>query len=192
MSKSRTRQRREQKQESTRSRNLIMGGIAIVGVIAVIAVLLFVWESQLPDVDLAEVADESLTFANQGQEHIPEGSPRPEYNSNPPTSGPHYAQWLPTGVYEQPTLDENLVHNLEHGHIWLSYRDEDDTEIIETLTEIQSQFPRWVIVTYRPENDDRLVAAAWTRMLPMETPDEDAILAFITRHRNNAPESIAG
>jgi hypothetical protein len=49
-----------------------------------------------------------------------------------------------------------------------------------------------VIVTYRPQNVDRIVAAAWTRLMPLETPDEDAILAFILRFRNQAPESIPG
>ncbi len=192
MSKSRTRQRRQQKQSATRSRNVIMGASAVVGAIVLIAVLLLVRSSQLPDVDLGENPDESISFANLGQEHIPEGSPRPEYNSNPPTSGPHYAQWLPTGVYSQPTLDENLVHNLEHGHIWMSYRDADDTEAIEMLSAIQSQFPRWSIVSHRPQNDDRIVLAAWTRLLPLEEPDEATILAFISRHRNKGPESIAG
>jgi hypothetical protein len=192
MSKSRTRQRREKKQAASQSRNSIVGIVAVVGVIAIIAVVLLVRNSQLPDVDLGENPDESVTFGNLGQEHIPEGSPRPDYNSNPPTSGPHYAQWLPTGFYSQRTLDENLVHNLEHGHIWLSYRDADDTEAIEVLSAIQEQFPRWVIVTYRPENEDRIVVAAWTRLLPLETPDEDTILAFVTRFRNQAPESIAG
>ena len=192
MTKSRTRQRRQEKESTSRSRNLIIGVIALVGGIVIIAVVLFVRSSQLPDVDLGENPDESVVYANLGQEHIPEGSPRPAYNSNPPTSGPHYTQWLPTGVYDQAAPDENLVHNLEHGHIWLSYRDAADTEAIEALSAIQEQFPSWVIVTYRPDNVDRIVVAAWTRLLPLETPDEDAILAFVLRFRNQAPESIPG
>ena len=84
------------------------------------------------------------------------------------------------------------MHNLEHGHIWLSYRDANDTEAIDKLTAIQSQFPQWVIVTYRPENEDRIDVAAWTRLLRLDKPDENAILAFITRFRDHAPESIAG
>jgi hypothetical protein len=192
MSKSKTRERKQQRQSAARSRNYILWGIIAATIVIVAAIILIVGNNQLPDVNLAEVPDESVTFPLLGQEHIPVGSPRPNYNSNPPTSGPHYASPLRAGVYPQQPPDENLVHNLEHGHIWLSYRDADDTETIDTLTTIQSQFPLWVVVSHRPQNDDRLVAAAWGRMLPMEEPDTDTILAFITRHRNRAPESVPG
>ncbi len=192
MSKSRTRQRREIKQSTSRSRSTMVAIIALVAVVAVGAILFFVNRSQLPDVNTAEVADNSITYPLQGQEHIPEGSPRPDYNSNPPTSGPHYASPIRAGVYDQTPPDENLVHNLEHGHIWLSYRDADDTEAIESLSAIQQQFPRWVVVSYRPDNADRIAVAAWGRLLPLEAPDEEQILAFILRYRDQAPESIPG
>ena len=48
------------------------------------------------------------------------------------------------------------------------------------------------MVSYRPENEQRLVAAAWGRLLPLDTPDSEALTAFIMRHRNNAPESVPG
>lgn len=190
--RSKTRQRREEKQAASRSRTLVIAaGIVVVVAVIVIAVLA-IRSSQLPDVDTSAVADNSVTFPIQGQTHIPEGSPRPNYNSNPPTSGDHYVYALRAGVYDQTPPDENLVHNLEHGHIWLSYRDADDTEAISALTAIQSQFPNWVVVTYRPENDSRIAAAAWGRLLSLDAPDEDQILAFIMRYRNQAPESIPG
>lgn len=192
MDKSRTRQRREIKQSVNRSRSTMAIIVAVVTVVAIGVIIFFVNRSQLPDVDLGEVADGSITFPLQGQEHIPEGSPRPDYNSNPPTSGPHYASPIRAGVYQQTPPDENLVHNLEHGHIWLSYRDADDSEAIQTLTAIQEQFPRWVVVTYRPDNDDRIAAAAWGRVLPLDEPDAEQILAFVMRYRDQAPESIPG
>ncbi len=192
MGKSVTRQRRSKKQAESRSQNMIIAGIAAVGVIAVAVVIFFINRSQLPEVDLAAVEDASVTFPLQGQEHIPEGSPRPNYNSNPPTSGPHYATPIRAGIYHQVVPDELLVHNLEHGHIWMTYRDPEDTEAIEALTRIQNAFPQWSVVTHRPDNDDRIAAAAWGRLLTLEEPDEDQLLAFITRHRNRAPESIPG
>lgn len=190
--RSKTRQRREQKQAASRNRVWITIG-AIIAVVAVIVVaVLSIRSNQVPDVDISAVADNSVTFPILGQTHIPEGSPRPNYNSNPPTSGDHYVYTIPAGVYDQTPPDENLVHNLEHGHIWLSYRDADDSETISTLSAIQSQFPRWVVVTYRPNNDSRIAAAAWGRLLSLEEPDEDQLLAFIMRYRNQAPESIPG
>src|ERR1700733_10453690 len=63
------------------------------------------------------------TFENQGQTHITEGSTdHPTYNSNPPTSGWHWPSPAAWGVYPNGQPDERLVHNLEHGGIWISYK----------------------------------------------------------------------
>lgn len=55
-----------------------------------------------------------------GRKHVPEGE-IVEYNSNPPTSGPHDEQWEKAGIYDQPLKDEKLVHSLEHGYVIISY-----------------------------------------------------------------------
>jgi hypothetical protein len=191
-SRSKTRQRREQKQATTRSRNIMIAAGAAAVIIIAAVIIFAVRSNQLPDIDVNAVADNSVTFPILGQTHIPEGSPRPNYNSNPPTSGDHYVSPIQAGTYSQTPPDENLVHNLEHGHIWLSYRDADDTEAFEALSAIQAQFPRWVVVSNRPDNDSRIVVASWGRLLSLDTIDEDQIMAFILRYRNQAPESVPG
>ena len=40
-----------------------------------------------------------------------------KYNSFPPSSGPHYAQPAPWGVYPDSIKQTILVHNLEHGGV---------------------------------------------------------------------------
>jgi hypothetical protein len=59
-------------------------------------------------------------LSDQGRNHVPIGT-AVEYNSNPPTSGPHYAQWEKPGIYSKVLQDGNLVHSLEHGYIVISY-----------------------------------------------------------------------
>ena len=44
------------------------------------------------------------------------------YNRNPPAGGPHNPVWLHCGVYTQPVANENAVHSLEHGAVWITYR----------------------------------------------------------------------
>lgn len=58
--------------------------------------------------------------ADLGREHVPDGT-KVEYNSNPPTSGSHFADWTRAGVYEQPISDGHLIHALEHGYVIVSY-----------------------------------------------------------------------
>lgn len=55
-----------------------------------------------------------------GRTHVPIGTEE-KYNSNPPTSGPHFEEWIKAGVYDAPRDDRNLVHSLEHGYVIISY-----------------------------------------------------------------------
>lgn len=59
-------------------------------------------------------------MADLGREHVPAGT-QTDYNSNPPTSGKHYADWIRSGVYSEPKDDRNLIHSLEHGYVIMSY-----------------------------------------------------------------------
>lgn len=55
-----------------------------------------------------------------GRGHVPIGEVV-EYNSNPPTSGKHYEDWIKSGIHSEPSDDRNLVHSLEHGYVIMSY-----------------------------------------------------------------------
>lgn len=59
-------------------------------------------------------------IADSGREHVADGT-IVNYNSNPPTSGSHYADWTRAGVYAKPISDGHLVHSLEHGYVVISY-----------------------------------------------------------------------
>lgn len=59
-------------------------------------------------------------LSDLGREHVAPGT-KVDYNSNPPTSGNHYADWIRKGVYDQPKEDGYLIHSLEHGYIIMSY-----------------------------------------------------------------------
>ncbi len=101
----------------------------------------------------------------------------------------------PTGVYESEQPDEDLVHNLEHGHIWISYDPAQLTEgQIERLREIVESFERLggVILTQRAANDDALpiAVASWSRILQLATVDEAVIRDFVRTNRGHSPEGF--
>lgn len=72
-------------------------------------------------------------FANLGNAHIAEGNTRADYNSNPPTSGPHWETVAAWKRYDFVVPDQVLLHNLEDGVFHA------DTE---TLTACQRQVGR--------------------------------------------------
>lgn len=64
-----------------------------------------------------------LNLKDEGHEHIPPGSPEPDYKTNPPTSGPHveppYQQ--ADGAYSEMPEPIDFVHSLEHGRMEIQY-----------------------------------------------------------------------
>jgi hypothetical protein len=84
-----------------------------------------------PPVQVADLAaaakqagcDLRLKLKDEGHEHIPVGSPPPNYKTNPPTSGAHveppYQQ--ADGAYSETPAEIDYVHSLEHGRLEIQY-----------------------------------------------------------------------
>lgn len=64
-----------------------------------------------------------LKLKDEGHDHIPVGSPAPDYKTNPPTSGDHveppYQQ--ADGAYAEMPAEIDIVHSLEHGRLEIQY-----------------------------------------------------------------------
>lgn len=131
-----------------------------------------------------------VAYPSQGGAHIEAGTAHPAYNSNPPTSGWHYANEANWGIYQTELPDENLLHNLEHGGIWISYSGVDE-ETIAKIETLAKQYPNKIVVEPRSKNDAKIVLASWTRLLKLDAFDEAAIINFIKSNKNRSPEPNA-
>lgn len=136
----------------------------------------------------AESRKPGEAIPEMGRTHIADGAEHEPYNSNPPTSGPHYAAPAGAGFYETQIPDETLIHNLEHGHVWISYRDPGDAELKEKLKKLSQDNPWKLIITPRPENDSAIALAAWGRLLKLEIFDEKQINSFLKAFIDKGPE----
>ncbi len=129
-----------------------------------------------------------VDYPIQDRDHIQIGQPHPAYNSNPPTSGWHYPAPADWGFYNEELPDELLVHNLEHGGIWISYRSAEDTELINQLVALLRGYRSKVIITQRSRNDTPLAVAAWGHLMKLDRYDNAALVTFIRRFKNRGPE----
>ena len=125
-----------------------------------------------------------------GRDHVPEGTKVTNYNSNPPTSGNHWPRAADWGFYNVVLPDEQLVHNLEHGGIWVSFKDI-DSETKSKLENIARIYPQAVIVTSRPQNDSKIVLASWGKLDKLDSLDEQSLERFIKANINKSPEPLA-
>ncbi len=92
----------------TKKNSLIL--FALIAVVAFLIWLFIESSKPLPGTKVADL----------GRGHVSIGE-KVDYNSNPPTSGKHYADWVKAGVFEAEKDDRNLVHSLEHGYVIISY-----------------------------------------------------------------------
>lgn len=127
----------------------------------------------------------------QGREHIDPGQGHAPYSSNPPTSGPHYLGPAEVSIYDNELADEQLIHNLEHGHVWITYKTSSaSAELIEKLKGTVQENSRLVVLTPREANDSLIALASWTRLLKLDQFDKEKIVDFIKTNRGNAPEFV--
>ena len=177
---------RKQKLKST----LIWGGIGVV-VIAIIG--LVVWQGVRP------AAGESIPIM-VSDPHIPLDSDPGEYNSDPPTSGPHYAEEARAGFFDKNNYQfpaGYLVHNLEHGYVIFWYNcdllDESDcTNLKEQIKTTMDDLGGTKLIAYPWTSlDVPLVMTSWGRLQRFETFDAEQAKAFYRANLNRAPEPDA-
>ncbi len=107
----------------------------------------------------------------------------------PPAGGPHFIDPLPGGVYDQPIDDGRVIHSLEHGLIWISYRPDGVSEAqLNALKDLTGDQRRDVILSPRPLNKDAVVVTSWGQRQIVDPGDTDEIKKFIESNLNRSPE----
>ncbi|WP_435769213.1 DUF3105 domain-containing protein [Nocardioides sp. SYSU DS0651] len=139
-----------------------------------------------PDTSLADVR----VYGDLAVDHVPDGV-SVDYPQSPPVGGRHAQAWLECGVYDAEVPVENVVHSLEHGTVWLTYRaDRLDAEEVAALA---AQLPDNGILSPYPDQKAPVVATVWGRQLALTGPDDPRIPLFVAEHGagDTAPEPLA-
>jgi hypothetical protein len=137
--------------------------------------------------DLKEVE----LFEGEGQTHVDEGT-TVIYKTDPPTSGPHYARWLPAGIYEiGKTQPELLVHNLEHGNVVIYFdRGQFQKTDLDLLLALPQKYSgQWDGVVLVEQKGAPLTLTAWQAKLPLSAYDAKKIDQFLEAFRGRGPEN---
>ena len=101
------------------------------------------------------------TFPAQAAEHVEAPKEGFEYNSFPPTSGPHHPIPAPFGVYDEPVEQFRLVHNLEHGGLVIQYGPRVPRQEVDELLEWYRDDPNGIVVAPLPALGNKIALAAW-------------------------------
>lgn len=125
--------------------------------------------------------------------HISAGQ-RVSYSQAIPTSGPHgqEASW---GYSAQQLPNKNIIHNMEHGGIVVSYRPDLDTATVQKLVKLftkpyaDPQFiPGKAIVMPRAGQKQSIVLASWNRLLKLNNYDQKTLENYYWTNEGKSPE----
>ncbi len=99
------------------------------------------------------------------------------WNTNPPTSGPHYEIPAVWGAYTEPVNMAQLVHNLEHGGISILYGSSVPDSTVAQLRSFYDGHTRGTILAPLPSLGDQIAHGAWTTKSASDPADGTAHLA---------------
>ena len=198
--KSRRERTRQKRQSEKRLAQLIWGAF-ILGALGLISFAAWqvgfsLWRSsQSTTGESAELMESIL--------HVDEGTPI-DYNTDPPTSGEHYARPLPAGFFEETPLgydaeqpEAHIVHSMEHGYVIFWYNcevisEDDCTDLKEGIQSVMSEFNFLEVIAF-PWNsiDEPLVMTSWGQIQRFDSFDRMAAREFVFFNQNKSPEAQA-
>jgi hypothetical protein len=157
--------------QSDSRRKALTIGAAVAGValgFAVVAVLLGVMGGGgLDDQALAaDMTAAGCTFqsvpALEGAHSVRQpGGTSGKWNTDPPTTGPHYGIAAIFGIYEDELEIARVVHNLEHGGIYILYGDEVPEETVDRLRDFYDSHQTGTVMAPLNRLGDEFAVGAW-------------------------------
>ena len=104
-----------------------------------------------------------------------------DYDQSPPAGGPHNPIWQNCGFYDERVRDENAVHSLEHGAVWITYQPDLPQKEIERLRDL-AQNNSLVLASPYPDQNSPVVATAWGKQLTLESSEDSDLERFIRKY----------
>lgn len=192
--RSKNRAESNSKRKRRRNSRLLWGAIAVIGV-GVLGYALWVAFRPSYGESIPVMADSN---------HVNEGEDPGPYNSNPPTSGPHYVNEFNAGFYDESDIDSLpeypegfLVHNLEHGYVIFWYNcnvldPQSCTNLKNQIKSVMDKFNSVKLIAFPWESlKVPVVMTSWGKLQEFKEFDDGQAATFVERNRNRSPEPNA-
>jgi hypothetical protein len=173
----------------------MVAGLAILAALIVVAAAVVVPRvvDDLAGDDTAAVTgqeaslDGVLVVADLSPEHRDDDV---DYEQVPPIGGPHDEIWLACGPFDEPVRDENAVHDLEHGTVWITYQPDLADEDVAAL---EAVLPDDGIMSPYEDLPAPVVVTVWGAQLRLSGPDDPRLRLFLEEYGDGstAPEAMA-
>ncbi|MFD4785859.1 DUF3105 domain-containing protein [Streptomyces sp. NPDC058459] len=110
-------------------------------------------------------------------------STRVTYPMRPPVGGDHNPAWLNCDgdVYKEPVRDENAVHALEHGAVWVTYTGKARKADVDALAAKVKRTPYSLMSPYT-DQDAPLVLSAWGHQVSVKSAADPEVDKFFAAY----------
>ena len=116
-----------------------------------------------------------------------------EYPVTPAPGGPHHQVWANCGFYDEPIAEEHLVHDLEHGAVWLAYPPDLPVADVEVIRALVADHDKVVAAPFDGLADgEAVVASAWARQLRLDSVDDPRLERFVVQYQDGGQAPEAG
>ncbi|MHB9754116.1 DUF3105 domain-containing protein [Streptomyces sp. BYX5S] len=115
-----------------------------------------------------------------GRDHV---ATEVAYPMTPPVGGDHDQAWMNCNgdVYDQPLRDENAVHSLEHGAVWVTYNDKATGKDVEALAAKVERTP-FSLMSPLEGQKDPIMLSAWGHQRTVKSASDPAVDAFFAAY----------
>ena len=119
------------------------------------------------------------TYKNLTQNHV---TGTVKYAQTPPVGGDHNPTWLNCGIYDKPVPNENAVHDLEHGAVWITYQPALAKSEVSALKKIVGS---QTYITMSPYTDlpNPITLSAWGIQMSVQNAEDPRIAKFIKTYK---------
>jgi hypothetical protein len=104
------------------------------------------------------------------------------YPQTPPAGGDHNPVWLNCGIYTSPVPNENAVHDLEHGAVWITYQPSLAKSDIDKLT-TYAKGQTYLDLSPYPNLPAPVVVSAWGKQLRLTGASDPRLEAFVKKYK---------
>lgn len=211
--KQRSTQRRAE-DEAKRRRLLMLGGGALTVLVAIVGIVALLGlgggepspagvRADLEAAGCTMIVREAVANVSNHSDFPDPEATSSDWNTDPPTSGPHFGQTLIFGSYTEPVDIGRVLHNLEHGGVYILYGDKVPDSTITQLQAFYDDHATGTILAPYAKLGNQIALGAWVVpglaeassgrgsgvLAKCKRFDENAFASFLDAFQFKGPES---
>ncbi len=148
-------------------------------VVAFILVAGAMWSKSLKSGKLSQEITGVEQFVREDRFHV---DGEVEYERIPPVGGNHANVWAACNgnIYSETIPEEQAMHSLEHGAVWVTYQPSMEES---QITALRSKVRGYTFMSPLAEQASPIILTAWGTQLSLQSVDDTRLDQFLAKFR---------